>query len=141
VLAEIVRLDRDHHRPIAGDSAHGEAMKVVARGHQSRICDWTRHVPRLRGALREYFPAALTAFADLDAPDALAVLAAAPDPDRAARLSTARIGTALRKANRRDVPPKRTRSRPSCAHPGCVNPPRTWPTSASEGWAWTSTVD
>jgi transposase len=106
VLAEIVRLDRDHHRPIAGDSAHGEAMKLVARGHQSMIWDRTRHVLRLRSALREYFPAALTAFADLDAPDALAVLAAAPDPDRAARLSTARIGTALRKANRRDVPTK-----------------------------------
>jgi transposase len=50
VLAEIVRLDRDHHRPIAGDSAHGEAMKVVARGHQSMIWDWTRHVLRLRRA-------------------------------------------------------------------------------------------
>jgi transposase len=106
VLAEIVRLDRDHHRPIAGDSAHGEAMKLVARSHQSMIWDRTRHVLRLRSALREYFPAALTAFPDLDAPDALAVLAAAPDPDQAARLSTARISTALRKANRRDVPTK-----------------------------------
>lgn len=93
VLAEIVRLDRDHHRPIAGDSDEGEAMKLVARSHQSMIWDRTRHVLRLRSALREYFPAALTAFDDLDAPDALAVLAAAPDPDRAARLSTARIST------------------------------------------------
>ncbi len=106
VLAEIVRLDRSHHRPVAGDSDDGEAMKLVARSHQTMIWDRTRHVLRLRSALREYFPAALDAFDDLDAPDALAVLAAAPDPVRAARLSTARISTALRKANRRDVQSK-----------------------------------
>jgi hypothetical protein len=106
VLAEIVGLDRGHHRPIAGDSDQGEAMKLVARSHQSMIWDRTRHVLWLRSALREYFVAALTAFADLDVPDALALLAAAPDPDRAARLSTARIGSALRKANRRDVATK-----------------------------------
>jgi transposase len=67
VLAEIVRLDRDHHRPIAGDSTLSEAMKLVARGHQSMIWDRTRHVLRLRSALREYFPAMLAAFPDLDA--------------------------------------------------------------------------
>ena len=59
-----------------------EAIKLVARTHQSLIWDRTRHVLRLRSALREFFPAALEAFADLDAPDALELLAAAPDPDR-----------------------------------------------------------
>jgi Transposase len=119
VLTEIVRLDRSHHRPIAGDSDIGEAMKLVARSHQGMIWDRTRHVLRLRSALREYFPAALNAFEDLDAPDALALLAVAPDPDRAARLSTARISTALRKANRGMSPPRRCRSRPSFRRPRC----------------------
>jgi transposase len=123
VLAEIVRLDRDHHRPIAGDSDDGEAMKLVARSHQSMIWDRTRHVLRLRSALREYFPAALTAFDDLDAPDALAVLAAAPDPDRAARLSTARISTALRKANRRDVAVKALHVQTVLRAPALRQPP------------------
>ncbi|MET8312431.1 IS110 family transposase [Micromonospora sp. NPDC005173] len=123
VLAEIVRLDRDHHRPIAGDSDDGEAMKLVARSHQSMIWDRTRHVLRLRSALREYFPAALTAFDDLDAPDALAVLAAAPDPDRAARLSTARISTALRKANRRDVAVKALQVQTVLRAPALRQPP------------------
>src|SRR5918994_2021266 len=86
VLAEIVRLDRGHHRPLAGDSDQGEAIKLTARTHQSLIWDRTRHVLRLRSALREFFPAALTAFPDLDAPDALELLRRAPDPDRAARL-------------------------------------------------------
>jgi len=122
VLAEIVRLDRDHHRPVAGDSALGEAMKLVARSHQSMIWDRTRHVLRLRSALREYFPSALTAFPDLDAPDALAVLAAAPDPDRAARLSIARISAALRKAGRRDVPAKAHEIQANLREPGLRQP-------------------
>src|SRR4051794_16465010 len=50
LLAEIVRLDRADHRPVAGDS---EAIKLTARTHQSLIWDRTRHVLRLRSALRE----------------------------------------------------------------------------------------
>lgn len=42
---------------------------------------------RLRCALREYFPAAVTAFDDLTAPDALELLAAAQDPAAARLLS------------------------------------------------------
>jgi len=77
VLAEIVRLDRSHHRPVAGDFELSEAITLVARGHQSLVWDRTRHVLPLRGVLREFFPAAMEAFADLDAPDALELLAAA----------------------------------------------------------------
>ena len=109
LLAEIVRLDRANHRPVAGDSHDGEAIKLTARSHQSLIWDRTRHLLRLRSALREYFPAALEAFPDLDAPDALELLQRAPDPDRAARLSRARITAALRRARRRDVEAKAAR--------------------------------
>ena len=106
VLAEIVRLDRAHHRPVAGDSKLGEAIKLVARAHQSLVWDRTRQVLRLRGVLREFFPAALEAFADLDAADTLELLAVAPDPQRAARVSKSRIAAALRRANRRNVEEK-----------------------------------
>jgi transposase len=106
VLAEIVRLDRAHHRPVAGDSELGEAIKLVARAHQSLVWDRTRQVLRLRGVLREFFPAALEAFADLDAADTLELLAVAPDPQRAARVSKSRIAAALRRANRRNVEEK-----------------------------------
>ena len=58
LLAEIVRLDRAHHRPVAGDSPDAEAIKLVARTHQSLIWDRTRHLLRLRAALRDFFPAA-----------------------------------------------------------------------------------
>jgi transposase len=103
LLAEIVRLDRAHHRSVAADSDEGEAIKLTARTHQSLIWDRTRHVLRLRSTLREYFPAALLAFEDLDAPDALELLGRAPDPDQAARLNRPTITAALEKAHRRHV--------------------------------------
>ena len=101
VLAELVRLDRAAHRPIAGDSDLAEAIKLVARAHQTLIWDRHRHLLRLRGALREFFPAALDAFDDLTAPDTLELLGAAPDPVTAASLSRARIRGALTRARRR----------------------------------------
>ncbi|MEV8504599.1 IS110 family transposase [Actinoplanes sp. NPDC051475] len=103
VLAEIVRLDHTHHRQVAGDSALAEAVKLVARAHQSLIWDRTRQVLRLRSALREFFPAALHAFDDLSAGEALELLDRAPDPDRAARLPRVTVVAALRHAGRRDL--------------------------------------
>jgi hypothetical protein len=47
VLAEIVRLDRDHHRQIAGDTELVDAVKLLARAHQTAIWERTRHVLRL----------------------------------------------------------------------------------------------
>jgi hypothetical protein len=100
VLAEIVRLDRAHHRPVAGDSAVAEHVKVAARAHQTMIWTRQRSVNTLRSMLREFYPAALVAFDDLAGRDALAVLAAAPDPDRGRRLTVARVTVMLRKAGR-----------------------------------------
>ena len=101
LLAEIVRLDRAHHRRIAGDSEIAEHVKVAARAHQTMIWSRVRQVNTLRSLLREYYPAALAVFGtDLASPDALAVLAAAPTPELGRRLSQARIETLLRKAGR-----------------------------------------
>ena len=75
MLADMVRTDSRQLRPVAGDSAQAEAVKVVARMHKTLIWERTRHTQRLRHALREYFPAALVAFEDLDAPDTLELLA------------------------------------------------------------------
>jgi transposase len=106
MLADMVRTDSHQLRPIAGDSAEAEAVKVVARMHKTLIWERTRAVQRLRHALREYFPAALEAFDDLDAGDTLELLAKAPDPATAARLSISQISAALKRARRRDIPAK-----------------------------------
>jgi transposase len=100
VLAEIVRLDRDHHRPVAGDSAVAEHVKVAARAHQTMIWTRQRSTNTMRSLLREYYPAALVAFDDLACGDALAVLAAAPTPEQGRRLTPSRVQTLLRKAGR-----------------------------------------
>jgi hypothetical protein len=100
VLAEIVRLDRDHHRLIAGDTDLVDAVKLVARAHQTAIWERTRHVLRLRSTLREYFPAAVEAFEDLSATDALILLARAPSPARAQKLTRSQVVSALRAARR-----------------------------------------
>jgi hypothetical protein len=101
LLAEIIRLDRVHHRPIAGDSEIAEHVKVAARAHQTMIWSRVRQVNALRSLLREYYPAALAAFGtDLADRDALAVLAAAPSPEQGRRLSQARIETLLRRGGR-----------------------------------------
>jgi hypothetical protein len=100
VLAELVRLDRAHHRPVAGDSAIAEHVKVVARAHQSMIWSRQRQTNTLRSMLREYYPGALVAFDDLAGRDALAVLALAPTPAEGRRLRVARVAKALRDAGR-----------------------------------------
>jgi transposase len=123
LLAEIVRLDREHHRPVAGDSAQAEAIKLVARAHQTAIWDRSRAVLRLRAALRDFFPAALQAFDDLDAPDALQLLAYAPDPQRAAHLSKAKITAVLSRAHRRDAATKAAEIHRTLRAPQLRQPP------------------
>src|SRR6478609_4224306 len=46
VLAEMVRLDRAAHRPVAGDSPLAEGIKLAARAHQGLVWERTRHVLR-----------------------------------------------------------------------------------------------
>ncbi|KZS64242.1 transposase [Mycobacterium kansasii] len=109
ILADMVRTDAHQLRPIAADSSQVQAIKVVARVHKTLIWERTRHVLRLRHALREYFPAALEAFEDLDAADTLQLLSKAPDPASAAKLNRSQIRAALKHARRRDLDTKTTR--------------------------------
>jgi transposase len=108
MLADLVRTDSHQLRPAAGDSPGAEGIKVLARTHKTMIWERTREVQRLRHQLREYFPAALEAFEDLDAPDTLELLGKAPDPARAARLTRAQVSAALKRARRRSIPDKAT---------------------------------
>jgi hypothetical protein len=68
MLAGVVRTDAHQRRPAAGDSAAAEAVKVLARTHKTLIWERAAMVQRLGAQLLEYFPAAVTAFEDLDAP-------------------------------------------------------------------------
>ena len=100
MLADVVRTDAHQLRPAAGDSPAAEAVKVLARTHKTLIWQRAAMVQRLRAQLREYFPAAVAAFEDLDAPDALELLGKAPDPARAAKLTRAQVSAVLKRAGR-----------------------------------------
>ncbi|MET8873170.1 IS110 family transposase [Nocardia sp. NPDC004604] len=107
-LADMLRTRRHQLRRVAADSEEAEAVKVAARAHQTLIWERTRHMLRLRTALREYFPAALEAYKPLGlaGADTLELLAKAPDPAAAARLTIGQITTALKRARRHHVPAK-----------------------------------
>src|SRR6476469_5257454 len=100
LLADLVRTDRHNHRQIAGDTPDAEAIKVLARTHQSLIWARTRHANMLRSGVRGDYPAALEAFDSLTDRDALAILGRAPTPEQGARLSLSKIGSALKAAGR-----------------------------------------
>jgi transposase len=123
VLAEIVRLDRDHHRPIAGDSELADAVKLLARAHQNAIWERTRQVLRLRSTLREFFPAALEAFGDLTASDTLNLLKRAPSPELAAKLTRGQLTAALRTARRHHVEAKAVALQEVLRAPALRQPP------------------
>jgi hypothetical protein len=101
MLADLVRTDRHNHRPLAGDSELAEAVRVLARAHQSAIWSRQRQLNSLRSALRAFYPAALDAFGtELATGEALAVLALAPTPELGRQLSRAKIAAALRRGGR-----------------------------------------
>jgi hypothetical protein len=100
VLADLVRTGRHNHRPAAADSDLAEAVKVLARAHQSMIWSRRRQANMLRSQLREFYPAALAAFDDLTSGDAVEVLRAAPAPALGAALSRPKIAAALRRGGR-----------------------------------------
>ncbi len=122
-LADMVRTDRHQLRPVAGDSDLAEAIKVVTRAHKTLIWERTRHTLRLRRALLDFFPAAVAAFDDLDAPDTLELLGVAPDPVTAAGLDGEQITAALRRARRRGIPDKVAKIQEVLRAPQLAQPP------------------
>ena len=104
-LANILRVDAHLHRLLPADSELCQAIAVLARGHQDAIWARTKAIQQLRAVLREYYPTFLAIFTTrfalgIASPEARAVLAIAPTPAAAARLSVARIAAALRRSGR-----------------------------------------
>lgn len=102
--ANILGTDADVHRPLPADSELVRAIAVLARAQQDTVWNRAQLNNQLRSHLKQYYPAALAAFAvrgvGLDSREARAVLAAAPDPHAAARLPRAQLRAALRRSGR-----------------------------------------
>ena len=104
VLANVLRTDLHAHRPLPADTELAQAIAVLARAQQDAVWDRTTAHNRLRSHLREYYPGFLAAFASAKGgimrPEARAVLAAAPTPADAARLTLTQLRALLKKAGR-----------------------------------------
>jgi transposase len=104
-LAHILRVDAHLHRRLPADSELCQAVAVLARAHQDAIWRRTAAHHQLRSLLREFYPTFLAVFTGrftlgIASPEARAVLAIAPTPAAAAKLSLNRISAALRRAGR-----------------------------------------
>lgn len=104
VLANILRTDAHAHRQLPADSELARSIAVPARAHQDATWRRTDASNELRSHLREYFTTFLETFGgrttNLITPEARAVLAIAPTPAAAAKLTKIRIAAALRRAGR-----------------------------------------
>ena len=117
VLANILRTDLAAHRPLPADSELAQAIAVLARAQQDAVWARTDAHNKLRSLLREFYPAILAAFATkrggLLRPEARALLAAAPTPRAAARLTMPSCGRC-------------------CAAPGCSAASTPKPTGSTQ---------
>ena len=105
LLANIVRTDAAAHRLLPADTEAAQAIRVLARAQQDAV--WARQQigNQIRDLLKDFYPAALVAFAELPdgglaRRDARTILAAAPTPAQAAKLTPARLRRLLIKAGR-----------------------------------------
>ncbi|WP_203949949.1 IS110 family transposase, partial [Planotetraspora thailandica] len=103
-LANILRVDAAHHRPLPTDSELVQAIAVLARAQQDAVWNRQQLANQFRSLLREYFPSALKAFQvkgiGLTSREARAVLQTAPTPSQAAKLTKAQLRAALRRSGR-----------------------------------------
>jgi transposase len=128
VLANILRTDRAAHRPLPADSELVRAIAVLARAQQDAVWDRTQAHHKLRSLLREYYPGFLAAFGDLRGgilrPEARVLLASAPTPADAARLTPPELVELLRQAGRqRRLPAHAARLHATFAAPCLRQPP------------------
>ncbi|WP_406510683.1 IS110 family transposase [Streptomyces sp. NBC_00212] len=104
VLANILRTDMPMHRPPPADTELARAIAVLARAQQDSTWNRQQMSNQLRSLLREYYPAALEAFAPwqngLCRPEARELLKLAPTPTQAARLTRTQLRSAFKRAGR-----------------------------------------
>jgi len=99
----------------------------LARAHQDAIWRRTKAHNELRSLLREFFPTFLAAFTSrfalgIASAEARAVLAIAPTPAAAAKLSVGRIAAALRRAGQAVASTRPLRRlTPRCRNPNYAN--------------------
>jgi transposase len=128
VLANVLRTDMHAHRPLPADTELAQAIAVLARAQQDAVWDRTTAHNKLRSHLREYYPGFLAAFAaakgGITRPEARVILAAAPTPADAAKLTLTQLRGLLKKTGRsRGLDTEAARLREAFRAPQMRQPP------------------
>lgn len=105
LLANILRTDPAAHRQLPADTELAQAVRVLTRAQQDAVWSRQRLGNQVRDLLKDFYPAALEAFVSLPEggltrADARTILAAAPTPAAAARLTRAQLRKLLIEAGR-----------------------------------------
>ncbi|WP_326769881.1 IS110 family transposase (plasmid) [Streptomyces sp. NBC_01591] len=129
VLANILRTDKAAHRPLPDDSELARAIAVLARAQQDAVWDRTQAGNKLRSHLRECFPGFLATFQHnregISSNVARVLLAAAPTPEQAARLTRVQLRSLLKRAGRqRGIEAEAERLRDALRIPQMRQPPQ-----------------
>jgi transposase len=89
VLAEFLRTDHGHLRPLLPSSPQSQELKLLSRDHGRLVKHQTRLVNQLVATLKEFYPFALEVFPDVRAARALDFLDAYPSPGAAQQIGPA----------------------------------------------------
>ena len=81
VLAEFLRTDHPHLRPLLPSSDQAQELKLLTRDHQRLLRNQTRLLNQLTATLKEYYPCPLKVFKDLSTASALDFLERYPTPE------------------------------------------------------------
>lgn len=105
VLANILRTDRDAHRPLPADSVEIQALQVLTRAQQDAIWEKTALTNQIRSLLKAFYPTALAAFERggkhrLDSPASRTILTTACTPAAGRKLSQRQLALLLKRAGR-----------------------------------------
>lgn len=87
VLAEFLRTDHPHLRPLVPNSEPAQELKLLTRDYQRLVRQQTRLLNQLTATLKEYFPRPLEVFQDLTTALARAFLETFPTPQAVAELT------------------------------------------------------
>lgn len=87
VLAEFLRTDHGHLRPLEPSSQQAQELKMLSRDEHRLVRQKTRLLNQIRVTLKEYYPRPLEVFSDLESKTALDFLKQYPTPQALSELS------------------------------------------------------
>jgi len=87
VLADFLRTDHGHLRPLTPNSAQAQELKLLTSDHQRLLHQQTRILNQLVATLKEYYPRMVETFTDLNTAAALDFLERYPAPSALGELT------------------------------------------------------